>query len=108
METRPLATACARVKCQQAHASFLPTPLPSASVRARHHSLMSTTPLTPFPLCFFSRAHSFSGGSHDDNTVGQGYKTAAAGGIVICCCNYIFVFMFGTAEEEVEGGPLKA
>ncbi len=44
-------------------------------------------------------ACSFEGGSHSDNSVGQGFKTAAAGGIIVLVCNYIFMFLFGAEES---------
>lgn len=42
----------------------------------------------------------YEGGSHTSNTVGQGFKTATAGGIIVCVCNYIFLFIFGSEEPE--------
>jgi len=44
----------------------------------------------------------YEGGSHTDNTVGQGFKTATAGGIIVCVCNYLFLFIFGSEEGEPE------
>jgi len=52
-------------------------------------------------------ARSFEGGSHSDDESGQAYKTAAAGGIVVCICNYIFLFVFGTEEAyQANGEPV--
>uniref|UniRef100_A0A7S3VPU3 Uncharacterized protein n=1 Tax=Dunaliella tertiolecta TaxID=3047 RepID=A0A7S3VPU3_DUNTE len=73
-----------------------------AQMHGAMHLVMSWTPWTPPMLRPPCR---FSGGSHDDNTVAQGFKTAAAGGIIVCVCNYIFMFIFGSEEEGSEGIP---
>eukprot|EP00967_Tisochrysis_lutea_P074745 scaffold100562_cov40-Tisochrysis_lutea.AAC.1 len=46
----------------------------------------------------------FSAGEHDDNDVAQGYKTAASGGIIVCVCNYVFMYLWGSEESASEGG----
>mmetsp|Transcript_12126 Transcript_12126/g.33128 ORF Transcript_12126/g.33128 Transcript_12126/m.33128 type:complete len:183 (+) Transcript_12126:118-666(+) len=63
---------------------------------------IATTLFTVFTSQYVRAGYMFSAGEHDDNTVAQGFKTAAAGGIVVCICNYIFMFMFGS-EEQSEG-----
>eukprot|EP00967_Tisochrysis_lutea_P113920 scaffold181183_cov16-Tisochrysis_lutea.AAC.1 len=52
----------------------------------------------------FFAAFRFSAGEHDDNEVAQGYKTAASGGIVVCVCNYVFMYLWGSEEGASEGG----
>eukprot|EP00983_Pelagomonas_calceolata_P024938 784187-Pelagomonas_calceolata.AAC.1 len=50
---------------------------------------------------------SFNGGAHSDDEAGQSYKAVAAGGIVVCICNYIHLFVFGMREvEETAGQPV--
>ena len=80
----------------------LPLPSPYTSLE---HGLEAPNHILSVCAC------SFSGCSHDDNTVAQGYKTAAAGGIVVCVCNYVFMFVFGSEEEsssEQSSPPEKA
>uniref|UniRef100_A0A7S3VQN4 Uncharacterized protein n=1 Tax=Dunaliella tertiolecta TaxID=3047 RepID=A0A7S3VQN4_DUNTE len=66
---------------------------------------IATTLFTLYTSIYVKLGYQFSGGSHDDNTVAQGFKTAAAGGIIVCVCNYIFMFIFGSEEEGSEGIP---
>jgi len=52
-------------------------------------------------------AYNFNGGAHSDDEAGQSYKAVAAGGIVVCICNYIHLFVFGMREvEETAGQPV--
>ncbi|KAF5826490.1 hypothetical protein DUNSADRAFT_2950 [Dunaliella salina] len=73
---------------------------------------IGTTLFTIFTSTYVRAGYRFSAGQHDDNTVAQGFKTAAAGGIVVCVCNYIFMFMFGSEEQgesaAVENAAIKA
>ncbi|KAF5831243.1 hypothetical protein DUNSADRAFT_13394 [Dunaliella salina] len=66
---------------------------------------IATTLYTLYTSIYVKLGYQFSGGSHDDNTVAQGFKTAAAGGIVVCVCNYIFMFLFGAEESASEEIP---
>ncbi|RRR12689.1 hypothetical protein CVV73_27010, partial [Enterobacter hormaechei] len=68
---------------------------------------IGTTLFTIFTSTYVRAGYGFSGGEHDENTVAQGFKTAAAGGIVVCVCNYIFMFMFGS-DEHSEGADAPA
>ena len=59
------------------------------------------------PLVLSCSNCSFSGGAHDDDEAGQSYKAVAAGGIIVCICNYIFLAVFGSEEAyESNGEPV--
>uniref|UniRef100_A0A7S3R051 MARVEL domain-containing protein n=2 Tax=Dunaliella tertiolecta TaxID=3047 RepID=A0A7S3R051_DUNTE len=65
---------------------------------------IATALFTLYTSIYVKLGYQYEGGSHSDNTVGQGFKTAAAGGIIVCVCNYIFMFIFGS-EEGASGEP---
>ena len=44
----------------------------------------------------------FDGGEHSDNEMGQSTKTAAAGGIVILVANFVYLFLFGAEELNID------
>lgn len=37
---------------------------------------------------------------HARNEVGQAFKAAAVGGVIMSVCNYAFLFLFGMDEED--------
>jgi len=55
------------------------------------------TLLTPIPVLFVHCR--YGGGKHSENTVAQGFKTCAAGGIIVATCDYVFMFVFGSEEN---------
>lgn len=53
-------------------------------------------------LSFVCALFRFDGGEHSDNEMGQSTKTAAAGGIVILVANFVYLFLFGAEELNID------
>ncbi|KAF5829511.1 hypothetical protein DUNSADRAFT_15980 [Dunaliella salina] len=65
---------------------------------------IATVLFTIYTSIYVKLGYEFSAGEHDDNSVAQGYKTAASGGIIVCVCNYVFMYLWGSEEGASEGG----
>ncbi|KAF5828471.1 hypothetical protein DUNSADRAFT_17579 [Dunaliella salina] len=65
---------------------------------------IATVLFTIYTSIYVKLGYEFSAGEHDDNAVAQGYKTAASGGIIVCVCNYVFMYLWGSEEGASEGG----
>ncbi|KAF5835595.1 hypothetical protein DUNSADRAFT_7197 [Dunaliella salina] len=68
---------------------------------------IATVLFTIYTSIYVKLSYEFSAGEHDDNSVAQGYKTAASGGIIVCVCNYVFMYLWGS-EEGASGGGASA